>query len=305
MSPRKTYFVGGLFLVLAGCVLFLFVGRGVRPEPVQLDFRYFVVVFGSHEASVMLLPMLILCSAMFGALGSIQAWVALPPSINRIAAALFVTGMGFQFTGFLFSANGFAPWHLSPDTRWILFVACLFLVAPVLLSACGLVIHSLRPAGDGRVSAVLEIAGGNMKAGKLYAFGGLLLFMFTLLRTFWPGWPLAPVLTSGVSSALAQMWTSPYAATLSAVSLFLASVQPQLPFPERLKVLVAIAYLAAAGAFVISLHADLLRERWFDHPMSGTTTICLAMVAAAVLCNLIGMLRQREPKAASNFPVSV
>ncbi len=305
MKPRKTYFACGLLLLLLSCAAFLIGGQSVRPEVTQLNHRHFLVRSGLNELSVILIPMLISCGAVCGALGCIQPWVALPLALKRLGAILFTGGIGLLSAASVIVATVTDYSAELMKMRWTAFAGYLLIAATILLNILGLAFHGVGRIAQGNLEKHQKAEGVTMKAAKLYSLGGLLMILSAFTRAFWPGWPWEVEMTAGLTFTIAILWASNAGAALGASAFFLAAMQSYIPFHERLKMFVAIAYLVGSGVFLISLRADMIQERWFDSPMSWTTTCGLAVIVSALLANMIGVLRQHEPEPASNVPASV
>lgn len=143
-----------------------------------------------------------------------------------------------------------------------------------------------------------------MKAAKLYALGGLLLILLSVLRYFWLGWPWQELRGLGMAENSARIFTWPLGAALGAAALFLSILQSRVAIHERIKVAGGIAYFVGAVLFLGSLYWDLLRELPWKNSMSWPTAVGLALLLAVLLVNFVGMLCKQEIPARDVSPAA-
>lgn len=300
MSTRKTYFYCGLWLLLLAVSLFLVGGLGAKRQVIQASERQFIVVASSLLVALNVVPLLACCSLACGGLGGIQRWVAFPEALKRVLAYLFAAGIVLQGLAGLIRGISVridfeeANYHEG----WWIGLWGFVLIALV-------VVFQLYGIARRRSAPQREASGGNMRAAKFYAVGGLLLILWVLMRAFlafWGGWPWQVPRVVGESGALAGLFTWPLGAALGAAALFLSVLQPQIRVHERIKMAAGIVYFFGIFFMLSGLSFDLLREVPFDKPISWDTGVGVALVVAVLLVNLVGLFRHVSPVQEWNAP---
>lgn len=134
-----------------------------------------------------------------------------------------------------------------------------------------------------------------MAAAKLYLLGGLMLALVVLLQVWYGNWPWEEPRATGLETVVASMVVHPIALTLAILALVLGLLQVYVVLPNRLKVVLAVAYLVGAVIFPRALYRALEIRGWELRP-DKSIVVGLLLLGAVLLVNLAGVLRF-PPKA--------
>ena len=132
---------------------------------------------------------------------------------------------------------------------------------------------------------------------RVYALCGLLVILWMTLRISLWVWPWREPSSEGFSAVFASVMTYPITVALGAAALFLSVLQPAIRLAERIKLAGAILYFSGTAVFFFSLFEDMRRDRPWDTSISWPSKTGLILLLAALMLNLIGMMRQREVPA--------
>lgn len=295
MSLGKPYYLAGLAFLLLLCTIALAAAYGKGQTTTEISPHYYVTEPGDFETVLLVFPLLIAFAATTGGLGCIQPRIALPQIIRgsgawALAAGIICHGIApyRRFSGLQFELERF---H---EAQWIGFLGTVLILYSLFVNFFGLLRHSWKRRHNLAGSPSAWIGGTDTMTARVYALGGLMIILWMTVRiSLWvlpwrePSW-------EGSSAVFASVMTYPITVALGAAALFLSVLQPAIRLAERVKLAGAILYFCGTAVFFFSLFEDMRRTRPWDSPIDWPAKAGLILLLAALLLNVIGMIRQRE-----------